>query len=315
MNVNGTELNNDPFPDVVRIETAGLCNLRCRHCVVRNKPNKRGLLGSDNFSFILDQLGELNVMPRVLVLYHGGEPLLNENLESFIRRAKELGVKKTVITTNGSLLDNHRAKGIVEAGLDELKISLDGESAEENDYIRRKGSFCLTAENIRNLVRVKDRLKSETPRIIVANTRIAHKKDLTKMCERNNFIFDCTANYIQDHFADIACDVVFTSYPARLWPILKHNEDFEIVKFDLPKPNYCESIYETITVLCNGEVVPCCDDLTGEQVFGNVFADDLMKIWTGEKYTLFRDNFRKRIYTEMCSNCSLISKRFLTYRE
>ena len=72
------------FPDVVRIEASGACNFRCIHCPTGIQPNGRKQLSKESFYFILEQFIKKNFIPRVVVLYHGGEPLLNKDLEHFI---------------------------------------------------------------------------------------------------------------------------------------------------------------------------------------------------------------------------------------
>ena len=72
---------------------------------------------------------------KVIVLYHGGEPLLNKNFFEMVRISKKLaGFVKTV--TNGSKLNNEVIQKIIDSGLDHIEVSLDGISAGENDKIR-----------------------------------------------------------------------------------------------------------------------------------------------------------------------------------
>lgn len=107
------------FPDVLRIETSGKCNFKCIHCPTGEQPNNRPVLSKENFDLIVSQLSSNGFVPRVVVLYHGGEPLLNKELSYFIRVLKEAGVTKTAITTNGSLLNEKRSRELIQAGLDE----------------------------------------------------------------------------------------------------------------------------------------------------------------------------------------------------
>ena len=73
----------DAFPDVVRIETTGKCNFKCIHCPTGTEPNNRSVLSKERFDYIVHQFTYNNYIPRVVVLYHGGEPLLNKNLSHF----------------------------------------------------------------------------------------------------------------------------------------------------------------------------------------------------------------------------------------
>ena len=109
---------------------------------------KRGNIPSSVFNTLLEQFNEHNFIPRVVVFYHGGEPLRNKELPAMISVFKNLGVKKTVITTNTSLLNKEVALQLQDAGLDELKVSYDGCSPEENNEIRKNANFEINSKNL-----------------------------------------------------------------------------------------------------------------------------------------------------------------------
>jgi MoaA/NifB/PqqE/SkfB family radical SAM enzyme len=137
-------LSKRPFPDVVRIEPAGLCNFHCQHCPIGLEGGHRLILRYDRF---VEFFRMLPAVPRELVLYHGGEPLLNKNLERMIAYAKDAGVHKVVLNTNASLLNERRDF----SRLDELRISFDGESMADNDRIRIGSHFEQHAVQVRLL--------------------------------------------------------------------------------------------------------------------------------------------------------------------
>ena len=148
------ELKADPFPDVVRIEPVGLCNFKCIHCPTGIEPNQRRLLREESFSVILKQFLNKEFIPRVVVLYHGGEPLLNKYVSNYIRTLKQIGVSKVHIVTNGSLLTKKLSEKLITAGLDELHISFDGENANENNSIRIGSDFYRDAANVKALYKI-----------------------------------------------------------------------------------------------------------------------------------------------------------------
>ena len=77
------------FPDVVRIETVGACNFSCKHCPTGIEPNNRSILKPEKFNDIINQFKKESFVPRVVVLYHGGEPLLNKWLVDYIKILKD----------------------------------------------------------------------------------------------------------------------------------------------------------------------------------------------------------------------------------
>ncbi|MBZ0297135.1 MAG: radical SAM protein, partial [Anaerolineae bacterium] len=188
--------DNDIFPDVVRIEASGLCNFKCIHCPTGIQPNGRQVLDEKKFSIIMEQFIANNFIPRVVVLYHGGEPLLNKYLGQYIRLLKNMGVAKTVITTNSSLLSKEKAAELILAGLDELKVSFDGESANENNSIRKNGDFYSNADNVKSLCKIRKILGRKNPTIIIYNTRICDKITLNTLNKSRRFIFQEAPQYI-----------------------------------------------------------------------------------------------------------------------
>jgi radical SAM protein with 4Fe4S-binding SPASM domain len=56
--------------------------------------------------------------------------------------------------------------------------------------------------------------------------------------------------------------------------------------------NVCPWIYYSIAVHVNGNVVPCCRDPRGEEVMGNLLAQDLDEIWNGPKFVALRERIR-----------------------
>ena len=79
-----------------------------------------------------------------------GEPLLHPRFLDMVRLAKDRGLRAEV-TTNALLLDDEIAAGLVEAGLDQLVVSIDGASAEAFGRVRSGASLERVVENVRRL--------------------------------------------------------------------------------------------------------------------------------------------------------------------
>jgi radical SAM protein with 4Fe4S-binding SPASM domain len=307
--------DSDPFPDVVRIESVGLCNFRCAHCPTGVEPNGRRALSRDAFETILAQFISRASIPRVVVLYHGGEPLINQNLPLYIRRLKESGVEKTVITTNASLLTPERSRDLIEAGLDEMKVSFDGASPTENDTIRVRGSFARDAANLKAFCRVRRELGANNPRILVSNCRICDPETLLTLQRSKSQYLPEPASYLSDYFADQLGELEFQSVPAMVWPGSEDSSEFDVLELPGESPSYCDSLFETITIMSNGEVVPCCYDIRGELVLGNAFHRDVHEVWEDGRYVELRENFKQRKFHPVCSRCKVVRPRYLVRRE
>lgn len=302
------------FPDVVRIEVTGLCNFKCIHCPTGTNPNNRNHLSFENFNTIINQFRNSNFIPRVVVLYHGGEPLLNQNLSKYITLLKDYGVSKTVITTNASLLTKEKAHELIIAGLDEMKVSFDGKDPLENDSIRINGNFNKHAYNVLRLLKIRDSLGSATPVVKVSNVQIYNKTTLLYSIENKKSLYNAP-QYLKDFFKEIQNGIEFYSYPAMVWPGYKKSDNFQELKLNNEKPSYCSALFETFTILSNGNIVPCCYDLNADAVLGNIFENSFQKIWNGKLHSHFRKNFQKQEYPEICKRCLHVNQRYLYKNE
>ncbi len=300
-----------PFPDVLRIETVGFCNFNCVHCPTGTVPNKRQVLKPDRFDAILDQFRDAGYVPRVVVLYHGGEPLLNKNAAGYIRMLKEFGVEKTVITTNASLLTEERARDLILSGLDEMKVSFDGGTVEGNNAIRVNGDFSENAQNLIEFLQLKKVLNRDNPEVKIFNVRIFSEEAINEAQSKTWPIDSEMPQYIKEFFAPFADELEFRSFPAMVWPGFNQFGGFKQVAFSDVNPRYCGPLFETSTILSNGEVVPCCYDLAGKVVFGNIFETPWAEIWDSPQYRSFRDNFRDRNYHDLCRKCAHVRPAYL----
>ena len=205
---------------------------------------------------------------RVLVLYHGGEPLLNRDLLAMVSMAKKWRVCKVVLNTNGSLIDPEADYSEV----DEMRISFDGESPQQNDAIRLGANFDQIVANVKGMLRHKP-----PKQVTIYNINTIGRP----------------AEYLLNAFTD--CGVVFRSDRLRQWARVK----------DAAKPlngnRYCPSLWETVTILSNGNVVMCCEDLMCDDPQGNVLETSAYDIW--RRMQVVRDGFAKGDYPELCKRC------------
>jgi radical SAM protein with 4Fe4S-binding SPASM domain len=264
------------------------------------------------FATIVDQLVAAEIVPRVVVLYHGGEPLLNRRVPDFVKTLKQVGVSRVQVVTNGSLLSAGLSEELIRAGLDEIHVSFDGESAEENDATRRNGLFHRDAGNLKTFCALYRDIGQKPIRILVSNVRIMDSAFIEASRGAEEV---AVPDYLTRCF-DACCgeELEFQSLPAMVWPGLVMTEAFEVVSVPGPNPEYCGPLFETLTIMANGDVVPCCYDLKGEVVFGNAFESNILGIWASPGYAEFRSSFRRRAYPDICSRCNTVNPRYLCKR-
>ncbi|MBA4180146.1 MAG: 12,18-didecarboxysiroheme deacetylase [Anaerolinea sp.] len=133
---------------VVAWNITGQCNLKCMHCYASatSKPFAGELTTAECYK-VLDDLAAYKVPS---VLFSGGEPLMRPELFEFADYARQLGLR-TVLSTNGTLIDSAMALRIREAGFTYAGISLDGTEPTHDRIRGKRGAFAASLEAIRRL--------------------------------------------------------------------------------------------------------------------------------------------------------------------
>ena len=123
------------------------CNLRCLHCYSASDGCNAGYeLSTEQAKTLLSQLPEANVP---VALFSGGEPLLRADLFELLDEAKKLDLR-TVISTNGTLIDEEKAEKFAAAGLGYAGISLDGPEPFHDEFRQKSGSFRAALKGMEN---------------------------------------------------------------------------------------------------------------------------------------------------------------------
>lgn len=132
------------------------CNLRCRMCYFSDPERRKGLHGrftQEGLTRIADAL-----FHRALKLQIGcgAEPTLYGELPWLIAQGKQRGVPYVCVTTNGQLLTAARLQELVDAGLDELTISLHGTTRETYEHLMQGASYDKFLRLLRAIRRVRE---------------------------------------------------------------------------------------------------------------------------------------------------------------
>ena len=108
-----------------------------------------------------------------------GEPLLNKDIFTMIRYASDKGMCVSMLT-NGVLLNAAARKGLLDAGLNFMAISMDGASKHTYESIRIGASFETLVENIRLFVKERNHRRLSYPSIdlqMVVTQKNIHEVD------------------------------------------------------------------------------------------------------------------------------------------
>jgi len=134
------------FPNHPVWEMTTACNLRCRHCHASGGKRSKDELNTEEGKKLLYQMARVDAF-RMLA-FTGGEPMVREDIYELAEYASLLGLK-SVIATNGTLIDKKVAQRLKDCGVAGLAISLDSAKPETHDFIRgKKGAFELALRGI-----------------------------------------------------------------------------------------------------------------------------------------------------------------------
>ncbi len=114
------------------------CNLKCVHCYAKSEDiSYDNELNHEQSLAMIDDLAEFGVP---VLLFSGGEPLVHPRLIEYAQYAVNKGMR-AVISTNGTLITEEKAKALKEIGLSYVGISLDGLEETHDKFRGVKGSY------------------------------------------------------------------------------------------------------------------------------------------------------------------------------
>ena len=114
------------------------CNLHCGHCYADSHDREYpGELTTQEGHALLRDLADFGVPT---VLFSGGEPLLRPDVLELAKAAGDLGMR-TVLSTNGTQIDDAKAAEIAAAGCSYVGISFDGIGALHDKMRGSRGAF------------------------------------------------------------------------------------------------------------------------------------------------------------------------------
>ncbi|MEN8672688.1 MULTISPECIES: mycofactocin radical SAM maturase [Nocardioides] len=123
------------------------CNLACAHCLSSSGKRDPRELSTAQCEAVIDELQRMQVF---YVNIGGGEPTIRPDFWHLLAYAvdHQVGVK---FSTNGVRITPERARVLASTDYVDVQISLDGATAEVNDYVRGTGSYDTALTALQNL--------------------------------------------------------------------------------------------------------------------------------------------------------------------
>lgn len=162
---------NAPFN--LYFEVSKVCNLRCIICshghVPKDEHYKKQIMSIETFL----ALSPLFPFARYAHLVGYGEPFMNPHMMDMIEIACRSGLIVDLVT-NGTLLKGEVNKKLIDLGLDEITISMDGARSAIFEKIRVGSNFSKIVDNAMDLKERKQKTGSRRPRVRVEFVAMKH---------------------------------------------------------------------------------------------------------------------------------------------
>src|SRR6266436_7893734 len=150
-------------PVCLYLETTNRCNLLCTTCPrTYEELEPAADMSWDLFASIVDQVPDL----ARAVLHGVGEPMLVASLPRMVRYLKDRGVY-VLFNTNGTVLSERNGRALIDAGLDELRVSLDASNRESFKAVRGRDYFGRIIRNVRAFRELQQREGHARPQVSV----------------------------------------------------------------------------------------------------------------------------------------------------
>lgn len=272
-------------PLSITVLAASICNLKCKYCVhgsgapwLKEIQDKGVFFRLETAKQMIDGLKRSceNGFPKLRrITYAGyGEPLLNPELPEIIAYTKRSDVaEEVVVVTNAAALTPALSDRLIEAGLDLLRVSIQGITAEE--YLEQSGR-AVDIDQLVYSLRYYFEHKAVNQRLYV---KIMEEQMKTAE-EKQRFL---------EMFGDACDEIAFES----LAPVLANASAEDAAQFEkgintdsVAKVKLCPLPFYSLHVLTNGTVASCCYyDHAG--FFGAVSEKSIQEIWESQEYVGF----------------------------
>jgi MoaA/NifB/PqqE/SkfB family radical SAM enzyme len=219
----------------IYIEPTNRCNLACVTCIRHSWNEPFGDMEWPVYQTLIDGIKDFPG-PKTMAFAGLGEPLLHKRFPEMVRLAHERGIR-TEMTSNAMLLTSALAEELIEAGLDQFTVSIDGTSNEAHGAVRPGASLGEIIQNVRNLYgwsekKVVNRLDIESALGLTLSAPIkigiefvAMKRNIHELSALRDIAYQTRASFILvtnflPYTADLQDEILYrwaTSYEGQGW--------------------------------------------------------------------------------------------------
>lgn len=314
-----TDVKGKPY--VIFVDPINLCNLRCPLCAtgLGEIARTRKKMDLEHFKRVIDQMAP---WAYEVSLYNWGEPLLHKDIFEMIGYARSKNLA-TVMSSHLSVKP-HLMDPLLESGLEELTVSIDGVTQETYEKYRVNGKLDLVFSNLRHLLERRAQLGLKSPS--VEWQFIVFKHNEHEIEEARRLAQEIGVDLIRFIPAGLPfdADIDRKRSLAKEWfsgtPGLRYQDPdspgFRNVPFK--QTGGCYYLYRSATINPDLGVAPCCIVYDDRYDMGSLQEQEFSEIWNNDRYRSARSEFSRVSGSPgratVCQHCEVFQKPRLRLR-
>jgi len=276
----------------IRIENTNACGYKCKICPREKLTRRIGVMSVEDFLLALERVTPFE---GIFHLHGFGEPLLDKNLPQKIRLLKERfpTSKAQIISTLGVNVKEDYFFKLADAGLDDIMISLYGNTKEDYQTVHGYDGFDLVKHNLQLLSNV---LKMSKPSLS------CYVKLMLQPFEGlPNIQQPMQALQFVKWVHSLGVNVIESDEPHNYGDGRKYN----IPKSEKTCPIITGMRRHILHITWDLNVVPCCYDYNSSICFGNLRENTLDEIFSSPSYLSFLKAHKTGDLSKypICLNC------------
>jgi MoaA/NifB/PqqE/SkfB family radical SAM enzyme len=318
-------------PLCLYLEVTNRCNLLCETCPRTFETLEPPAdMSMDLFRSIVDQAVGL----KRAVLHGVGEPMLVRELPEMVRYLKDRGVY-VLFNTNGTLLREKRFAELIEAGLDELRVSLDAADAATYAVVRGKPFFDRIVRDVGRLTEYQRVAGVAHPRVSLWLTgmkeTVDQLPDFVRLAARmgvhevhlQRLVFDeagfgmaraesslFEATQAQEQAAIERAQAIGAELGVTLDASGATEPGLSLKQQEQNPWTGCRRPWSLMYFTAHGRALPCCIapfSARGYETYtlGDAKTQTLDEMWNGSAYQDFRAALLSDAPPKPCRNCGL----------
>jgi radical SAM protein with 4Fe4S-binding SPASM domain len=141
----------DALPVEYIVETTAKCNLYCPMCPRETHPQPKSDMTAEVFERLVTEAGET---AEHMMLIGLGEPFMDPQIFQRIEFCHRHSIS-TLLSTNGTFLDERCSAKVLESPLEQITLSFDGAKKETFEFYRKGAKFEKVRDNFVRFARMK----------------------------------------------------------------------------------------------------------------------------------------------------------------